>query len=76
MRQEHRRNILVHKSGVLAQLEPQQRRADANFVAPLGIPVLDGLGAIGGGAHTLQEFVKVDSLIERTALLASLITAW
>jgi len=50
--------------------------SDANFVAPLGIPVLDGLGAIGAGAHTLKEHIVTESLAERTALLAALLTDW
>ena len=50
--------------------------SDANFVAPLDIPVLDGLGAIGAGAHTLQEHIVTESLAERTALLAALLVDW
>ncbi len=50
--------------------------SDANFVAPLGVPVLDGLGAIGAGAHTLQEHIVTESLPERTALLAALLVDW
>ncbi|MFQ5943416.1 MAG: M20 family metallopeptidase [Anaerolineales bacterium] len=50
--------------------------SDANFVAPLGIPVLDGLGAIGAGAHTEQEYILTESLPERTALLAALLADW
>ena len=50
--------------------------SDANFVAPLGVPVLDGLGAIGAGAHTEQEFIRADSLPQRTALLAALLAEW
>ena len=50
--------------------------SDANFVAPLGIPVLDGLGAIGAGAHTLKEHIVTESLPERTALLAALLADW
>ncbi len=48
--------------------------SDANFVAPLGIPVLDGLGAVGDDAHSPREFVLRDSLPERTALLAALLS--
>jgi glutamate carboxypeptidase len=48
--------------------------SDANFVAPLGVPVLDGLGAVGDGAHSPREFVVRDSLPERTALLAALLS--
>lgn len=50
--------------------------SDANFVAPLGTPLLDGLGAVGGGAHTEQEYVERSSLVERAALLAALLTEW
>jgi len=37
------------------------------------IPTLDGLGPVGGGAHTVGEWVNVDYLVERTALVAALI---
>jgi glutamate carboxypeptidase len=47
--------------------------SDANFLGPLGVAVLDGLGPDGGGAHALDEHVHVDSLEERIALLALLI---
>jgi glutamate carboxypeptidase len=47
--------------------------SDANFVAPLGIPVLDGLGGVGDGAHSDREYVLLNSLVERTALVAALI---
>jgi glutamate carboxypeptidase len=50
--------------------------SDANFVAPLGVPVLDGLGAVGNGAHSEREYIEVSSLPTRTALLAALITQW
>lgn len=50
--------------------------SDANFVAALGIPVLDGLGPVGNGAHSDHEYVMVESLAERAALLAALLTEW
>lgn len=50
--------------------------SDANFVAPLGIPVLDGLGALGNGAHSEREHIVIGSLPERTALLGALIGKW
>ena len=50
--------------------------SDANFVAALGVPVLDGLGAIGTGAHTKHEQIEIASLAERTALMAALISEW
>lgn len=49
--------------------------SDANFLAPLGVPVLDGLGPDGQGAHAVDEQVSIDSLVERTALIALLIAA-
>jgi glutamate carboxypeptidase len=48
--------------------------SDANFVAALGAAVLDGLGPRGDGAHSSAEFVVIDSLAERSALLAALLT--
>ena len=48
--------------------------SDGNFTVALGIPTLDGLGAVGEGAHAVHECVVVDQLPRRTALLASLIS--
>ena len=50
--------------------------SDANFVAPLGIPVLDGLGAIGEGYHSDREYIFADSLDERARLVAALLQNW
>jgi glutamate carboxypeptidase len=50
--------------------------SDANFAAPLGVPVLDGLGAIGEGLHSDREYVLISSLAPRAALLAALICNW
>ncbi len=50
--------------------------SDANFVAPLGIPVLDGLGAVGDGGHSEREFILTESLPERARLLATLLSQW
>jgi glutamate carboxypeptidase len=47
--------------------------SDGNFTAALGVPTLDGLGAVGDGAHALHEHVEIDRLLPRTALLAALI---
>jgi glutamate carboxypeptidase len=46
--------------------------SDGNFTS-LHTATLDGLGAVGDGAHALHEFVFVDRLAERTALLARLL---
>jgi len=48
--------------------------SDANFVAPLGVAVLDGLGAVGDSAHSPREYALRSSLPERTALLAALLS--
>lgn len=47
--------------------------SDGNFTAGLGIPTLDGLGAVGGGAHADDEHVIVAAMPERTAILAGLV---
>jgi glutamate carboxypeptidase len=47
--------------------------SDGNFTAGVGTPTLDGLGAVGGGAHADHEHVLVAELPRRTALLAALI---
>jgi len=49
--------------------------SDGNFTAALGIPTLDGLGAVGEGAHAEHESVVIEELPRRAALLAGLITA-
>ena len=48
--------------------------SDGNLVAALGVPTLDGLGSLGGGAHALTEYTVLDALPLRAALLAELIT--
>lgn len=47
--------------------------SDGNFTAALGIPTLDGLGAVGDGAHALDEHIVIRELPRRSALLAALI---
>lgn len=49
--------------------------SDGNFTAALGIPTLDGLGAVGEGAHAPHERILVDRIADRTALLAKLVQA-
>lgn len=48
--------------------------SDGNFTAALGVPTLDGLGVIGDGAHATDEFIVLDKLPERVALLTRLLT--
>ncbi len=48
--------------------------SDGNFTAALGIPPLDGLGAVGDGAHATCEHVVISAMPQRAALLATLLT--
>ena len=47
--------------------------SDGNFTAAIGVATLDGMGAVGAGAHAAHEHVVVKYLVERTALLAGMI---
>ena len=47
--------------------------SDGNFTAALGVPTLDGLGAVGEGAHAANESILIDRIADRTALLAKLV---
>jgi glutamate carboxypeptidase len=47
--------------------------SDGNFTAALGIPTLDGMGAIGEGAHAAHEHIVTEHLVPRTALLAAML---
>jgi glutamate carboxypeptidase len=49
--------------------------SDGNFTAALGIPTLDGMGAVGEGAHAAHEHVVVEHLAPRTALLAAMLAS-
>jgi glutamate carboxypeptidase len=49
--------------------------SDGNFTAALGIPTLDGLGAVGEGAHAAHESILIERIADRVALLAKLTAA-
>ena len=49
--------------------------SDGNLTAALGVPTLDGLGAVGEGAHAANESILVDRIADRTALIARLLAA-
>jgi len=49
--------------------------SDGNFTAALGVPTLDGMGAVGEGAHAAHESVLIEHLVPRTALLAAMIAS-
>lgn len=47
--------------------------SDGNFTAAIGVPTLDGMGAVGAGAHAPHEHIVAAHLVERTAMLAGVI---
>ena len=47
--------------------------SDGNLTAALGVPTLDGFGAIGDGAHALHEHIEIDALVPRAAVIAGLL---
>src|SRR6266404_4539534 len=49
--------------------------SDGNFTAALGIPTLDGLGAVGDGAHSFREHILINTMPQRAALLAALLAS-
>ncbi len=48
--------------------------SDGNFTAALGVPTLDGLGAVGEGAHAARESILIDRIADRVALLAAMVS--
>ncbi|MFD8981468.1 M20 family metallopeptidase [Streptomyces sp. NPDC059564] len=49
--------------------------SDGNFTAALGVPTLDGLGAVGGGAHADHEYIVIEAMTERANLVTDLVRA-
>ena len=49
--------------------------SDGNFTGAMGIPTLDGLGVAGAGAHTLEEYIVIDSLAARGRLMAGVLAS-
>lgn len=64
---------VARELGLAIQDQATGGASDANNVAQYGIPVLDGLGPIGGLDHSPDEYIDRDSIIPRTQLLAGLI---
>lgn len=48
--------------------------SDGNFVGAMGVPVLDGLGIAGAGAHTLEEHILIDDIAKRATLVTLLLS--
>jgi glutamate carboxypeptidase len=62
----------ARKLGIVLNEAATGGGSDGNFTSALGIPTLDGLGAVGEGAHAAHESVLLEELPRRTALLACL----
>lgn len=68
-----RARMLADELGFVLEETATGGGSDGNFTAALGVPTLDGLGPLGGGAHATHEHVLLDSFVPRTALLARLL---
>lgn len=68
--------IIARRIGMNLKASGTGGASDANFVAPLGIPVLDGLGPLGAEYHSEREYIIASSLAERAKLLAALLQEW
>jgi glutamate carboxypeptidase len=63
----------AHAMGIALEEASTGGGSDGNFTAALGIPTLDGMGAVGEGAHAIHESIVLSELAQRTALLAAMI---
>lgn len=72
----HRAKAIAAGIGLELQEGSTGGASDGNFTAALGVPTLDGLGAVGNGGHAVDEHVIASSLPERAALLAAIVTQW
>lgn len=50
--------------------------SDGNFIAPFGIPVMDGMGAVGADYHSEREFIFADSIDQRVKLISAILQNW
>jgi glutamate carboxypeptidase len=68
--------VIATRNGIQLTAGGTGGASDANLVAPLQIPVLDGLGPVGGEYHSEREFIIKNSLAKRAKLLTSLLAEW
>jgi glutamate carboxypeptidase len=66
---------LAAQMGVVLEESAAGGGSDGNFTAALGVPTLDGLGAVGEGAHASNESILIDRIADRIALLGKLVAA-
>jgi glutamate carboxypeptidase len=70
---EHARALAAELGFDLQDVPKVGGGSDGNFTAALGVPTLDGLGIDGAGAHTLQEYGLVSSILPRLRLMERLL---
>jgi glutamate carboxypeptidase len=69
----HQARELASELGITLDEAATGGASDGNFTSALGIPTLDGMGAVGEGAHARHESILVEHLAPRTALLAGML---
>jgi glutamate carboxypeptidase len=67
---------IAARNGIVLTAGGTGGASDANLVAPLGIPVLDGLGPVGGEYHSEREFIVAETLEQRARLLSAILREW
>jgi len=70
----HQARALAAELGFVLDEASTGGASDGNFTSALGIPTLDGMGAVGEGAHATHESISLEHLAPRTALLAGLLS--
>ena len=68
-----RARSLAAELGILLDEAATGGASDGNFTSALGVPTLDGMGAVGEGAHASHESILLEHLAPRTALLAGML---
>jgi glutamate carboxypeptidase len=69
----HRARALAAELGISLEEAATGGASDGNFTSALGVPTLDGMGAVGEGAHARHESIVVEQIAFRTALLAGML---
>jgi len=65
--------MLAAELGIALEEASTGGASDGNFTSALGIPTLDGMGAVGEGAHASHESILLEHVAPRTTLLAGML---
>ena len=68
-----RAQAIYAELGKALNLEGTGAAADSSLAAGVGVPVLDGFGIVGGGAHSPDEYIEIDSIVPRLYLAARMV---